>query len=111
MIVKQLKKIVTVILIFSLLITVSGCSKSQIEKAQDKIVSIGEQFLNYELTADDAHKQLESIAIPTTEGNGGTYLTADKGHLEFLIISTKNNPNIFGKIEEHIQSIKDYDYK
>lgn len=88
-----------------------GCgNKTQIEKAQAKIVSIGEQFLDYELTREEAKKQLESIAIPSTEGNGALYLSADKSYLEYLIIKTGTNDKIYDEIKEKIQHIKKGNY-
>lgn len=106
------KKIISfVLMLIFITILIVGCgSITQIEKAQEKIVSIGEQFLDYELTVDEATKQLESITIPSTEGNGAFYLKTDKNYLGYLIIKTKNNSTIFDEIEEKIQYIKESNY-
>lgn len=88
-----------------------GCgNKTQIEKAQEKIISIGEQFLDYEITRDEAKKQLESITIPSTEGNGDLLLSVDKDYLEYLIIKTGTNNKIYDEIKEKIKYIKKRDY-
>lgn len=89
----------------------TGCAeKTQIEKAQDKIVSIGEQFINYDLTIDEAKEQLESIIIPETEGTGGLMLNIKKDHLEYLIIKSRNSNSFFDDIQETIQEIKNHDF-
>ena len=91
-----MKRIMVLFLVVILLLTFSACKeKSQIEKAQEKIVSIGESFLDYELTVDEAREQLESIVIPEIEGNGDLYLETDKGYLSYIILKTKRSPQIF----------------
>lgn len=99
-----------------LLVVIAGAllpvcvGKTQIEKAQSKIVSIGEQFLDYELTIDEAKSQLESISVPTSDGTGGRLLSGDKDYLEYLIVKSRHNNNIFDEIKEKIQYIKKHDY-
>lgn len=101
------------IVLFAIILIFSSCSqeKTQIEKAQDKIVEIGEQFLDYELTVDEAKEKLDSISVPETEGNGSVYLSADKDFLAFLILSTKTNSATFEEIQDKINYIKNNDYK
>ena len=98
-----------VIAIISLLFASCG-EKSQIEKAQDKIVLIGNEFLDYELTAEEAIKQLDSILIPDIEGNGDLYLEADKDNLSYLITKSKINTASFEEIQEEINHIKKQNY-
>ena len=105
------KKFISIILIFIFLVTFCGCkSKTQIEKAQEKIVSIGERFLDYELTIDEAVEQLENIFIPSTDGSGSLIFSVDKDYLMYLILKTKSNSDNFDKIKETIQDIKQKDY-
>lgn len=106
MVKKRILSIILILVVASVLFV--GCEKTQIEKAQDKVVSIGKQFLDYEITADEAHEQLDSIAIPSTEGVSS--LKVDKDYLGFLILKTKTNRATFEEIEERIQDIKKTDY-
>lgn len=99
------------ITIFAATLLVGCGSKTQIEKAQAKIVSIGEQFLDYELTREEAKKQLDSITIPSTEDNGDSFLSVDKDYLEYLIIKTGTNDKTYDEIKEKIQHIKKGNYK
>lgn len=88
-----------------------GCrNKSQIEKAQEKIVTIGERFLDYELTIDDAVEQLDSIILPKTDGYGYLLLDSQKNYLTYLIIKSETNTFIFDEIKEEIQDIKQKNY-
>ena len=92
-------------------ITFTGCGKTQLEKAQSKIVSIGEQFLDYELTIDEAKEQLESIVVPPKEKNAIWNLDNDKSHLEYLILKSRNNSTVIDEIEGTIQNIKKRKYE
>lgn len=107
-----MRKSISLLLSFLLLLILCGCGeKSQIEKAQDKIVSIGERFLDYELTVDEAREQLESITIPEVEGNGKLYLSVDRNYLSFLILKTKTNTATFEEIQNKIDYIRKQNYQ
>lgn len=111
-----MRRICLILLTMVLVLGLCGCSeiqieKTQIEKAQDKIVEIGEQFLEYELTVEEAKEKLDSISIPETEGNGKIYLTADKNYLVFLILKTKTNNATFEEIQDIVDEIKNSDYE
>ena len=94
-----MKRTMALFLVVISLLMFSACKeKSQIEKAQEKIVSIGQQFLDYELTVDEAREQLDSIVIPEIEGSGDLSLEADKGYLSFIILRTKNGGSSFEEI-------------
>ena len=106
-----MRKSISLLLSFLLLLILCGCGeKSQIEKAQDKIVSIGERFLDYELTVDEAREQLESIAIPEVEGNG-ELLSVNRDYLSFLILKTKTNTATFEEIQNEIDYIRKRNYQ
>lgn len=106
-----MRKSISLLLSFLLLLILCGCGeKSQIEKAQDKIVSIGERFLDYELTVDEAREQLESITIPEVEGNG-ELLSVDRDYLSFLILKTKTNTATFEEIQNKIDYIRKRNYQ
>lgn len=76
----------TFLLLIALVLLLSACAgPAPIEKARQKAVSIGEQFLNYELTAAEAKEQLDSIMVPETEGNGQLFLKKDIAYLSFII--------------------------
>jgi hypothetical protein len=93
-------------------IVLTGCGeKSQIEKAQEKIVEIGEQFLEYELTADDAKARLDSVIVPAGDGIGFSALDTSKDFLSYLILKSKNGRSTFEEIEEQITKIKESNYE
>ena len=92
--------------------TFGGCEeKTQIEKAQDKIVEIGEQFLNYELTADEAKERLDSVIVPVGDGLGFSILDTRKDFLSYLILKSKSGMSTFDEIKEKITDIKESNYE
>ena len=107
-----MKKGFIILLIGVVVFTFGGCKeKTQLEKAQDKIVEIGEKFLNYELTASEAHEKLDSVIVPTGEGLGFSNLDTSKDYLSFLILKSINGRSTFEEIEKQITSIKETDYE
>lgn len=107
-----MRKLTVLILVGILLLTFSACKeKSQIKKAQEKVVSIGEQFLDYELTIDEARAQLDSIVIPKIEGSGDLSLEVDKNYLSYIILKTKTNSSSFEELLEKIEYIKACNYE
>lgn len=108
-----MKKSLIILLAGIIIFSFGGCGneETQLQKAQNKIVEIGEQFLDYELTADEADEKLDSILVPTGEGMGFSSLERDKSYLSFLIIKSKNGNATFTEIEEEIKHIKESDYE
>jgi len=107
-----MKKGFIVLLIGVTVVTFGGCGeKSQIEKAQDKIVEIGEQFLDYELTADEAKERLDSVIVPVGDGLGFSSLDTNKDFLSYLILKSKNGFSTLEEIEEKIKEIKETNYE
>ena len=107
-----MKKGLIVLLIGLTVFTFGGCGeKSQIEKAQDKIVEIGERFLEYELTADEARERLDSVLVPAGDGLGYSNLNTSKDFLSYLILKSKNGMSTFEEIKEEITHIKETDYE
>ena len=107
-----MKKGFIIFLIGLTVFTLGGCGeKSQIEKAQEKIVEIGEQFLDYELTADEAIERLDSVVVPTGVGPGFSSLDTSKDFLSYLILKAKNGTSTFEEIEERITEIKESNYE
>ncbi len=106
-----MRKIFTVIILAATLLSLlSGCGQKElepIEKAQAKAVEIGQQYLDYEITAKEAKEMLDSIKVPETEGNGQLYLDADIGALAFQIISQNGT---YEKIKEKVDWIESQDY-
>ena len=91
-----------------LLFSLVGCAKEPIEKAQAKIVDIGEQFLDYEITATEAREMLKSVMVPPAENyeNGQLYLECDRDFLALLILKGESYEDIADKVED----IKKADY-
>ena len=107
-----MKKGFIILLIGVTVFAFGGCNeKSQIEKAQDKIVEIGEQFLDYELTADEAKERLDSVIVPVGDGLGFSSLDTSKDFLSYLILKSKNGMSTFEEIEEQITDIKESNYE
>ena len=118
-----MKKMVSIILIILTTAILLGCSekekeKEPIEKAQDKVVEIGEAFLNYEITADEAIEMLDGILVPDTEtGVATTSLEADIGSLTASLIASKSPVKFssgytgtYSEIAEKVEHIKNEDY-
>lgn len=104
-----MKRITALFLVLCLSFLLCSCGEpSPIEKAQQRAVEIGEQYLNYELTAEEAEDQLDSIKVPETEGNGQSYLEGDIGYLGFLIIK---NDSTYEEIQKKVESIKNSTYQ
>lgn len=104
-----MKKALLVLLALCVLLSVAACAEpTPIEKCQQKVVSIGEAFLNYEITGTEAREQLQAIVVPETEGNGQTYLKADKGYLAFIIAKQDAS---YEEIEERVESIRKATYE
>lgn len=93
----------------TLLSLLGGCGGElePIEKAQARAVEIGEQYLNFEITAEEAKEMLDSIKVPETEGNGQIYLDADIGYLAFLIIK---HDGTYEDVKKKVESIAKDDY-
>ena len=104
-----MKKVFAVlVLAATLLILVAGCGKQPIEKAQDKAVEIGRQYLNFEITGKEARELLNDIKVPAVEtGNGQVYLDADIGYLAFIIAKQDST---YEEIEERVNLIASRDY-
>ncbi len=105
---------ISFILVFICVLFVGcGKDKTQIQKAQDKIVEIGEQFLDYELTADEAQEKLESIIIPESEiyENAKLYLECDRDSLVYYIVEAKSGIGDYKSIKEKLNSIKKCNYE
>jgi cell division protein FtsL len=104
-----MKKLIVFLLSVFLLLSFSSCAEpSDIEKVQQKVVSIGEQFLDCELTAEEAKAMLKGIKVPETEGHGKLYLEVDIGALS-LLISKKTST--YEDIQRKIESIKNSVYE
>jgi hypothetical protein len=105
-----MKKVIVFLLSVLLLLSFTSCGKSlsDIEKVQQKVVSIGEQFLDCELTAEEAKAMLKGIKVPETEGHGKLYLEVDIGTLS-LLISKKTST--YEDIQKKIESIKNSVYE
>lgn len=101
------------LLIFTavLALFLTGCNGKKepapIEKAQQRVVEIGEQFLNYEITASEAKEMLDSILVPETEGNGQTFLKGDIAALKLKLVSPNTT---YEAMLDDIEYIKEANY-
>lgn len=101
----------TFLLLVAMVLLLSACSEpTPIEKAQQRAVSIGEQFLNYEITEDEAKAALDSIKVPETEGSGGLSLKVDIDYLSFIIGKELGGAATYEEIEEKVEWIRSRDY-
>ena len=106
----MIKKAIALIMIVCTLSLVACKEKTQIEKAQDRIVEIGKQYLNYELTADEAKEKLDSIIIPDIEGNEDLYLTVDRDALSYYITKSKVSRSSLSDVEKQLENIRNQKY-
>lgn len=105
-----MKKLHFLVLFLSFLaVFLTGCKEepTAIEKAQQRAVEIGEQYLAYEITADEADEMLDSILVPETEGNGSLYLSTDIDYLSFII---GKHGATYKDVQEKVDFMKDRDY-
>ena len=107
-----MKKVIVAILSMAILfVLLPGCREKEltpIEKAQARVVEIGEQYLNYEITGAEARELLEAIKVPAAEsGNGQLYLDADIGFLAFIIAKRDST---YEEIEEKVNYIAERNY-
>jgi hypothetical protein len=87
----------------------SACSEpTPIEKCQQKAVSIGEQYLNYESTGAEAREQLDSIKVPETEGGGHVRLRSHISTLAFMIGSQDAS---YEEIEKRVEWLRTGTYE
>lgn len=86
----------------------TGCAEpTAIEKAQKRAVEIGEQYLAYEITAEEADEMLGSILVPETEGNGDVYLSADIDYLSFII---GKYDTTYEDVQDRVEFMKERNY-
>ena len=105
-----MKKLISLLLALCLFLSLTACGTepTPIEKCQQKVVSIGEAYLNYEITAAEAKEQLNSIRVPETEGDGRLSLEVDKNYLAFIIAKYGST---YAEIEEKVESIRNRTYE
>ena len=100
-----------ILLIFSVFVAVflAGCSAEDraLKTAQKRAVEIGEQFLDYELTAAEAVEMLDDILVPETEDNGQLALQCDIDALSFAIGRVHAS---YEDIQDKVEAIKDREY-
>lgn len=109
-----MKKVVALLIaIVTLAALFAGCTgeksdqKDPIVKAQEKVVQIGTDFLNYEITADEAVSKLRSVLVPHAFKEGHDRLVGDIDMLVFLI---EREDRTYDSIERKIDYIKKSKY-
>lgn len=110
-----MKKFALVLTLLSMMLSIVACGKelSPIEKAQNKAIDIAEQYLDYEITKEEAIEKLDSIAVPSVEGNGALFLEADIAALSFTIRLVNNNmfnETTYDDVLEKVEYMKKRDY-
>ncbi len=105
-----MKKIALLFVSLCMLFSLVACSTdlTPIEKCQQKAVSIGEQFLNFEITAAEAKEQLGALRVPETEGNGQLFLECDIAALSFSI---SRQGGTYEEVEKKVESIRKSTYE
>ena len=102
-------RLLSLVVVLCLLVTLASCGAelTPIEKCQQKVVSIGEAYLNYDITSAEAIEQLDSLRVPETEGHGQLSLEVDIAALSFAIRTEAS----YASIERKIDSIRKYTYE
>ena len=100
-----------IFLIFSVFLALflTGCKAEDkaLKKAQKRAVEIGEQFLDYELTAAEAKELLDDILVPETEDNGQLALQCDIDALSFAIGRVNAS---YEDVQDKVEYIRDTNY-
>ena len=95
-----IKRLIALLCAVLIVLGLAGCGeKSPIEKAQAKAVEIGEQYLDFEITAKEAKEMLDSIKVPETEGNGQLYLQVDIDALSYNIMYGDSYEDIARRVD------------
>lgn len=109
-----MKKLFAVIALAATLMSLlAGCGAEKeltpIEKAQAKAVEIGQQYLDFEITAKEAKEMLDDIKVPETdgEGHGQLQLDVDIGVLSFLI---GKQGSTYEDVKKKVEFIASQDY-
>ena len=109
-----MKKVVALlIVIVTLGALFAGCTgektsnKEPIIKAQEKVVQIGQDFLDYEITAEDAVANLRSVLVPNAFKDGHDRLVGD---IEMLIFLIDREDRTYDSIERKVDYIKKSKY-
>lgn len=92
--------------------TLVGCTQTPIEKAQDKVVEIGRQYLDFEITAEEAVEKLDSIydSVPEAENeHGKSRLLGDIGNLRQELNPYYGSMS-YERIAEIVDKIENSDY-
>ena len=90
----------------------AGCQEekkelSQVDKAKNKVLQIGHQFLDYEITADEAYDQLDALLLPDSDSCfSALCLSIDTTSLK---IKLRANRPSYSEIEECIANIERID--
>lgn len=100
--------VMATVLLVSLLVGCGSKELTPIEKAQARAVEIGEQYLNFEITGEEASKLLNAIRVPAAEsGDGQRRLEID---ISLLASSMVMSTFTYEDIEYKVKAIAKYDY-
>ena len=107
-----MKKVIALIVAATIVLGLfAGCGEKEltpIEKAQARAVEIGEQYLNFEITGEEASKLLKAIKVPATEsGDGQRRLELE---ISLLASSMVMSTFTYEDIERQVKAIAKYDY-
>ena len=95
-----MKKLITLLLCFALILSLVACgSQSGQRKAQEAVVDICEQFLDYEISASECCEKLYGMYIPEPEDGSFNYLEAEVAALAFKL-----------QTEDYERFVESYEY-
>ena len=86
-----------------------GCGAEELtpfEKCRARVVEIGQQYLDFEISAADACEALDGISVPDAGGSSKLYLEVDIGALSFKILKGES----YEAIAEKVEYIRDRNY-
>ncbi len=113
-----MKKILAIFLLMTTLLAVLvGCSSeaeaapkelTPIEKARNRAVAIGEQYLNFEISADEARELLEGIKVP--EGDSKSDALCLRISIRHLVYILGRPETTYEEIQEDVEDMATLDF-
>ena len=100
-----MKRLISLLLVVSMLFLLSACSVlgNPFDRCRQHVISIGEQYLNFEITGAEAMVKLASIKVPKTDDDRHDYLETD---IRMLLYLLEDEDSTYEEIAEDVEDIR-----